>query len=51
LRKKREKSLGLQLASSLAVQMGGTLDMGAGPQAVFTVDFKADKPASIVINL
>jgi PAS domain S-box-containing protein len=48
---KREKSLGLQLASSLAVQMGGTLDMGAGPQAVFTVDFKADKPASIVINL
>jgi PAS domain S-box-containing protein len=48
---RREKSLGLQLASSLAAQMGGVLDIGAGPQAIFTVDFKVEKPASIVINL
>ncbi len=40
----RQQSLGLQLVAGLAKQMGGTLDIGPGPQAVFTVDFKAEKP-------
>jgi two-component system CheB/CheR fusion protein len=48
---RRKKSLGLQLVGDLAGQMGGALDVGPGPQAVFTVDFKADKPVPIVINL
>ena len=41
---RREKSLGLQLAGDLAMQMGGKLHIGAGPQAVFSVEFKAAPP-------
>ena len=39
---RRKNSLGLQLASDMAVQMGGELQLGDGPQAVFTVDFTLD---------
>ena len=48
---RRKTSLGLQLAGDMATQMGGTLHIGAGPQAVFTVDFKSEVPAPLVINL
>ena len=48
---RRKKSLGLHLVGDLAIQMGGTLDIGGGPQAVFTVDFKVQVPAPILINL
>lgn len=48
---KRQKSLGLQLVSDLAAQMGGTLQIGSGPEAIFTIDFKAEVPAPIQINL
>jgi hypothetical protein len=41
----------MQLVGDLATQMGGTLHIGAGAQAVFTVDFKTEVPASIVINM
>jgi two-component sensor histidine kinase len=34
---RRNDSLGLQLISDLAGQLGGTLDIGPGPAAVFTV--------------
>ena len=49
---RRKASLGLQLAVDLATQMGGTLHIGAGPQAVFTVDFKAEvqAPLKIILN-
>ena len=36
---RRGQSLGLQLARDLAVQAGGVLDIGPGPQAVFALDF------------
>lgn len=48
---RRKNSLGLQLVGDMATQMGGTLNVGAGPQAVFTVDFEAEVPAPIVFNL
>lgn len=48
---RRKTSLGLQLAGDMATQMGGALQVGAGPRAVFTVDFKAQVPAALVINL
>jgi two-component system CheB/CheR fusion protein len=48
---KRHLSLGLQLVGDLATQMGGTLQIGDGPQAVFIVDFKVEIPAAIQINL
>lgn len=48
---RRKNSLGLQLVGDLAVQMGGVLDIGLGPQAIFTVDFKAEKPVPLLINL
>ena len=48
---KRHLSLGLQLVGDLATQMGGTLQIGDGPQAVFIVDFKVETPAAIQINL
>jgi two-component sensor histidine kinase len=48
---RRKKSLGLQLVGDLATQMGGALHIGVGPQAVFTVDFKVEIPAPIVIDL
>lgn len=47
---RREKSLGLQLVDDLAIQMGGTLHIGPSPQAVFSVNFKAEVPAPIQIN-
>ena len=47
----RKKSLGLHLVGDLATQMGGTLDIGGGPRAEFTVDFKVQTPASILIHL
>ncbi len=37
------KSLGLQLVSDLARQLGGRLDVGPGPGATFTVTFRALK--------
>jgi PAS domain S-box-containing protein len=36
---RRTKSLGLQLATDLARQVGGTLEIGPGPEAVFSVTF------------
>jgi PAS domain S-box-containing protein len=36
---RRTHSLGLQLVSDLARQLGGQLDIGPGPQAVFSVTF------------
>lgn len=48
---KRHLSLGLQLVGDLATQMGGSLQIGVGPQAVFMVDFHAEAPATIQINL
>jgi signal transduction histidine kinase len=48
---RRKNSLGLQLVNDLSMQMGGVLNIGTGPKAVFTVDFKAEKPAPIVISL
>ena len=41
---RRQGSLGLQLASGLAQQMGGELHIG--PDATFSVDFKIVKPAA-----
>ena len=42
---RRSTSLGLQLAGDLAVQLGGHLDIGPGPAAVFSVTFVVDTPA------
>jgi PAS domain S-box-containing protein len=39
---KRENSLGLQLVTDLARQIGGCLEVGAGPEAQFIVDFVPD---------
>lgn len=36
---RRDRSLGLQLATGLARQLGGTLDIGPGPETVFSVTF------------
>ncbi len=36
---KRQASMGLQLVYGLAIQMGGTLEIGLGPGAVFFVEF------------
>jgi PAS domain S-box-containing protein len=47
----RKTSLGLQLVGDMAVQMGGTLHIGSGSQAVFTIDFKAEVPAPLVMSL
>ena len=41
---RRKQSLGLQLVSGLAQQLGGTLEIGPGPKAVFTVIFTLDGP-------
>jgi two-component sensor histidine kinase len=38
---KRSTSLGLRLVSDLSRQMGGKLEVGTGPGAVFTVKFQA----------
>lgn len=45
---RRGSSLGLHLVSDLARQLGGSLEIGPPPGAVFTVTFKADdeEPAS-----
>jgi PAS domain S-box-containing protein len=48
---KRQKSLGLQLVDDLSKQMGGTLHIGNGPEAVFSVNFTAEVPTPIQINL
>jgi two-component sensor histidine kinase/PAS domain-containing protein len=48
---RRQHSLGLQLASDLAMQMGGTLHIGTEVQAVFTVDFTALVPEPFAIHL
>ena len=43
---------GLQLVGDMATQMGGTTESRCrGPQAVFTVDFKAQVPAPLVIAI
>ena len=41
---RRTQSLGLQLVAGLARQLGSTLEIGPGPQAVFTVSFMIEKP-------
>ena len=43
---RRGSSLGLQLASDLARQLGGSLEIGPPPKAVFTVTFKGDDEES-----
>ena len=43
---RRRSSLGLQLASDLARQLGGSLEIGPPPKAVFTVTFKGDDEES-----
>ncbi|MCV2368221.1 MASE3 domain-containing protein [Roseateles oligotrophus] len=48
---RRSRSLGLQLVGDLAGQMGGKLQVGEGPQAVFTVDFRAELPVPLAIKL
>ena len=48
---RQKNSLGVQLAHDLAVQMGGALDVGTGSEAVFTVDFRDERPEPLVINL
>jgi PAS domain S-box-containing protein len=48
--RRRENSLGLQMVTGLATQMGGILTIGSGPQAVFTIDFKARADAPIGIT-
>ncbi|MBT9507528.1 PAS domain S-box protein [Rhodoferax sp.] len=40
---RRMQSLGLQLVADLVLQLGATLEIGVGPQAVFAVDFTVDK--------
>ncbi|WP_414661464.1 PAS domain-containing protein [Horticoccus sp. 23ND18S-11] len=39
---RRGDSLGLQLVSDLALQLQGTLEIGAGPVATFTITFSPD---------
>lgn len=45
---RRERSLGLQLVADLARQLGGTLEIGPGPQAEFAVTFRPDVPVTPV---
>ena len=45
---RRERSRGLQLVADLARQLGGTLEIGPGPQAEFTVTFRPDVPVTPV---
>jgi PAS domain S-box-containing protein len=42
---RRGNSLGLQLVSDLTQQLGGSLEIGPGPGAVFTVTFGVTEPA------
>jgi two-component sensor histidine kinase/amino acid transporter len=44
---KRGTSLGLHLVAGLASQLGGVLEVGAGPAAVFTVTFMPDSSKSL----
>ena len=46
---KRQTTLGLQLVAGLAHQLGGSLDVGPGPRAVFSVTFTVQKPAPLVL--
>ncbi len=41
---RRAQSLGLQLVFGLAQQLGGKLEIGPGPQAIFTVVFAVSAP-------
>ena len=41
---RRAQSLGLQLVSGLAQQLGSKLEIGSGPMAVFTVSFPVAAP-------
>lgn len=41
---RRVKSLGLQLVADLARQLGGSLVIGPGPQALFDVTFRPGRP-------
>ena len=43
---KSGQSLGLQLVSRLARQLGGKLDIGLGPAAIFAVTFTVDVPGA-----
>ena len=43
---RRHQSLGLQLVADLVHQIGGTLDIGSAPGAVFTVVFTPNAPSS-----
>ncbi len=43
---KREQSLGLQLVSDFATQLGGTLVIGPAPVAAFTVTFPLSEPSA-----
>lgn len=45
---RRGQSLGLQLVSDLAHQLGGDLEVGPGPGAVFSVNFSVDEPKRAV---
>jgi PAS domain S-box-containing protein len=46
---RRQTSLGLQLVAGLAHQLGGSLEAGPGPRAVFSVTFTPQKPAPLVL--
>jgi PAS domain S-box-containing protein len=48
---RRQNSLGLQLAGDMALQMGGTLQVGPDSAAVFTVEFQvaAQVPQAIAV--
>ena len=48
---RRDRSLGLQLVADLARQFGGTFETGPGPQAEFTVTFRADGAAPLAAAL
>jgi two-component sensor histidine kinase len=45
---RRDKSLGLQLVSDLARQIGGILEFGPGPAAVFIVNFEVAQAKPLV---
>ena len=48
---RRGQSLGLQLVSDLARQLGGTLETGPGPGAVFVVTFAVEEPRAAATAL
>ncbi len=48
---RRGQSLGLQLVSDLARQLGGTLETGSGPGAVFVVSFAVEEPRAAATAL